>query len=887
MSTIQIAQALEELTKDINRESFLFDLLSIYDFPKASITRLQKGDGNLSKNEGEYLSKNKFLFKEAQDSDPHLVIDELRINETCLKHRPRFLIATNYKTFLAQDLKTYDSLDIPIKELADNHEFFLPWMGREKSKLVNEAVADIKAATKMGELYDLILANNPTFATDEDKKHALNMFFAQLLFCLFAEDTGLFEDDIFTNTIATYSDEDGSDLNKILSNIFQSLNAKDKTNFPAYCKDLPYVGGDLFTGNIDLPIFSRKARANIIEAGKLDWYEINPDIFGSMIQVISSPEDRASLGEHYTSIPNIMKVINPLFMDSLNEQFESCEKEKDYEKLLKRIYALKILDPASGSGNFLIVTYKQLCQLEFKIFSALQEINPSKWTLASLGIRSSQFYALTIQDFDAQIAKLSMYITEHQMHRELSDIFGEVSPTLPFSNTLNIKITNSLHEDWKVFLQLRNDLYEEIFIIGNPPYVGANVQTNNQKNDVANLMQDYPSFKKLDYVACWFHKASELLKEHGNISSAFVTSNSITQGEQVDLLWPSIHKKKIDIMFAYESFNWKNNAQGNAGVSCCILGLEQKNNKSKFIYDKQGLKILVKNINPYIIDSEFITIKKFNKPISNLLAMSKGNMPNDGGNLILNDNEYNQLINEYPQSKVLIKKYIGAVELIQRTNRWCLWITDKEKSLAELIPPLRKRIEKVFEIRNASKRVATNKTAKTPHKFAEIHSEPTNALVIPRVSSERREYIPIEFISNDSVCSDATQAIFDSPSYLFSILSSSLHILWVKTVGGRLATRLRYSSLCYNSFPVPEIGNTDESLLNKNTFAILDIREKYPDQTFAQLYDPKKMPDDLKKAHLKNDKLVDKIILGKNDLNDNERLIVLFKMYREMEKNNA
>ena len=509
MDSEQIEKALKDLTNNIDQDRFLFDLLKIYEFPKASITRLEKGDGNLSKNEGEYLSKNKFLFKAIQDIDPHLVIDELGTNETLLKHRPRFLIVTDYKTFLAQDRKTYDSLDIPIKELADNHEFFFPWMGRERSKLVNEAVADIKAATKMGQLYDLIVENNPTFATDEDKKHALNMFFAELLFCLFAEDTGLFEDDIFTNTIATYSDEDGSDLNKVLSHIFQSLDAKDKSSFPVYCKNLPYVGGDLFKGDFDLPIFSRKARANIIEAGKLDWYEINPDIFGSMIQVISSPEDRASLGEHYTSVPNIMKVINPLFMDSLNDQFESCEKEKDYEKLLKQIYNLKIFDPASGSGNFLIVTYKELCQLEFRIFSALQEINPSKWTLASLGIRANQFYALTIQDFDAQIAKLSMYITEHQMHQELSDIFGEARPTLPFSNALNIKVTNSLREDWEEFLNFKEK--EEVYIIGNPPYLGSNQQSSIQKEDM--LLAWGKNFK-VDYITGWFIKTVNVIRNN-------------------------------------------------------------------------------------------------------------------------------------------------------------------------------------------------------------------------------------------------------------------------------------------------------------------------------------------------------------------------------------
>ena len=885
MDITKLEKALKDLTNNIDRESFLFDLLSIYDFPKASITRLKKGDGNLSKNQGEYLSKNKFLFKAIQDIDPHLVIDELGTNETLLKHRPRFLIVTDYKTFLAQDLKTYDSLDIPIKELADNHEFFFPWMGREKSKLVNEAVADIKAATKMGELYDLILANNPTFATDEDKKHALNMFFAQLLFCLFAEDTGLFEDDIFTNTIATYSDEDGSDLNKILSNIFQSLNAKDKTNFPAYCKGLPYVGGDLFKGDFDLPIFSRKARANIIEAGKLDWYEINPDIFGSMIQVISSPEDRASLGEHYTSIPNIMKVINPLFMDSLNEQFESCEKEKDYEKLLKRIYALKILDPASGSGNFLIVTYRELCQLEFRIFNTLQENNPSKWTLASLGIRASQFYALTIQDFDAQIAKLSMYITEHQMNQELSETFGEVSPTLPFSNTLNIKVANSLHENWQSFLNTGD---EEIFIIGNPPYVGSSKQNSEQKNDMKMVLKNYSNYKNLDYVACWFHLGAVFIEQTGKTQLAFVTTDSITQGEQVDLLWPNIESIGVGINFAYESFRWKNNAQHNAGVTCCVLGLGKKNNKTKFLYDKNGIKKTAKNINPYLIDDDFVTIKRIGKPLSKIPEMKRGNMPTDGGNLILNNEEFSELINNYPESKKLLKKYIGSDELTKRTNRWCLWIADEEIDLALSIPPIKARIEKVRESRLESQAPSTREKANIPHRFIQIQSEPTDALVIAGVTSMNRSYIPVAFITDDTVCSNKTQVIYDAPVYLFALLVSNLHNLWIKAIGGKRGeTGVQNSSLCYHSFPVPDISEDDKNILSKMSFAIMDVREKYPDKSFAQLYDPKEIPDDLKQAHLENDKVVDKLVLGKNGLSDKERLSMLFKMYREMEKNNA
>ena len=885
MDSSQIEQKLKDLTSQINHESFLFDLLTIYDFPKATITRLKKGDANLSKKENEYLLKNKVLFKAVDDSDPHYVIDEFSVDESTLKHRPRFIIVTNFETFLAQDTKTKDSLDIQIDSLSEHYDFFFPWIGREKSKIQNEAAADIKAANKMAQLYDLLIQTNPTFNEDENKKHALNLFFARLLFCYFAEDTELFEEHLFSSTFEINSNEDGSNAHEILSQIFHSLDDKDKNNYPSFCKKFPFVGGDLFQEKIEVPLISRNARSMILDAGKLDWYVINPDIFGSMIQVIASSVERSNFGAHYTSVVNILKVINPLFMDSLNEQFDKCESEKDYENLLKRIYSLKIFDPASGSGNFLIVTYKELCQLEFRIFRALQHINPSKWILASLGVRSSQFFALTIKDFDGQIAKLSMYITEHQMHQELNEIYGDVKPTLPFENKLNIRIANSLHEDWKSFLHAEDD---EIYIIGNPPYVGSSKQNNEQKNDLQMILKNYSNYKNLDYVACWFHLGSLFIAQTARTQLAFVTTDSITQGEQVNLLWPNIDSNDVGINFAYESFKWKNNAQHNAGVNCCILGLGKKNNKLKFIYDKKGIKTIAKNINPYLIDDDFVAIKRLSKPLSNIPEMRMGNKPTDNGNLILDDQEYKELLNNFPESRILLKKFIGSEELVKRTNRWCLWIADEQIDLAMSIPPIKERIEKVRESRLESDAQSTKEKANIPHRFIQIQSEPTEALVIAGVTSMNRSYIPVTFITDDTVCSNKIQVIYDAPVYLFALLVSNLHNLWIKAIGGKRGeTTVQNSSLCYNSFVVPDISEDDKNILSKMSFAIMDVREKYPDQTFAQLYDPKKMPNDLKQVHIENDKLVDKIVLGKNDLRDKERLSMLFKMYREMEKNNA
>ena len=878
MDSSQIEKALKDLTNNIDQESFLFDLLSIYDFPKASITRLKKGDGNLSKNEGEYLSKNKFLFKVIQDIDPLLAIDELGRNETFLKHRPRFLIVTDYKTFLAQDLKTCDSLDISINELADHHEFFFPWIGREKSKLVNEAVADIKAATKMGQLYDLIVENNPTFVSEKDKKHELNVFFAQLLFCLFAEDTGLFEDGIFKNTIATYSDEDGSDLNKVLSHIFQSLDAKDKSSFPVYCKNLPYVGGDLFKGAIGLPIFSRKARANIIEAGKLDWCEINPDIFGSMIQVISSPEDRASLGEHYTSVPNIMKVINPLFMDSLNEQFESCEKEKDYEKLLKQIYNLKIFDPASGSGNFLIVTYKKLCQLEFRIFSLLQEINPSKWTLASLGIRANQFYALTIQDFDAQIAKLSMYIAEHQMNRELSDTFGEVSPTLPFLYTVNVQVDNSLRIKWDSFCSKDN---KKVYIIGNPPFLGSSRQSHDQKNDMSFVYEGINNFKSLDYISCWFFLASKYI-QNTNHEFAFISTNSICQGVQVSMLWPNVFNKNLEISFCETSFRWRNNAKSNAAVYVVVVGLRASSKLKKYIFNSQSKKS-VKNISPYLIDANNLIITSRSMSLSELPLMTSGNKPVDGGNLILNESERQELIYKFPEAKVFIKNFIGASEILNGNKRYCLWIRDTDLPTAKKIPFINNRISQSMKFRLNSKDIGANNLARSPHQFRDFFSTKKHSIVIPQTGSERREYLPIYLVDSKSIVSNAVRVIYESEFWIFSLLSSAMHMAWIKAVAGRLKMDMQYTNtLCYNTFPFPSISNEKKKLLSDKAFNIISEREKSSEKTMSQLYDPDKMPKSLREAHYQNDLEVDSCYRSEPFKSSVERLEYLLNLYENM-----
>ena len=880
MDSAQIENKLKDLTSQINHESFLFDLLTIYNFPKATLARLKKGDANLSKNIDEYLLKNKVLYKAVHQDDPHYVIDELTFNENILKYRPRFIIVTNFKTFLAQDTKTKDSLDIQIELLSDHYDFFFPWIGREKSKIQNEAIADIKAADKMAQLYDLLIQTNPSFKDNENKIHALNLFFARLLFCYFAEDTELFSENIFSSTFEINSNEDGSNAHEILSHIFHSLDDKDKNNYPSYCKKFPYVGGDIFQEKVELPLISRKARTLIIEAGKLNWYEINPDIFGSMIQVIASPQERADMRSHYTSVPNILKVINPLFMDSLNDQFEKCDSEKDFEKLLKRIYSLKIFDPASGSGNFLVVTYKKLCELEFRIYKSLQDLNIRKWTIVSIGLKISQFYGMTIKDFDASIGRVSMFLAEHQMILQLSDIFGTINTTLPYKVKAIIKATNAIKEDWESFLNIKNN--DEIYIIGNPPYAGFNKQSKSEKEDFLYYLN---KTSKNDYCSLWIYKAADLILKYENIEVAYVTTNSITQGEQVDSIWSSVLKDNIKIIFGYESFLWKNNAKDNAGVSCVIIGLGRKN-RDKFIFTENS-KLKVNSIGPYLTENNII-VKKTNSSMYGLPKILLGDMAKDGSNLIFEDHEKKSLCSKYPIAIIFFKRFIGATDFLNNEIRWCLWINEDEYIEAKGIPEINERFIKVRESRLKSPKKDTQKYSDRPYRFVEIRYENKNKLFIPTTSSENRRYLPIGYFSEKDLITAPNHVVYNAPIYIFTILSSYLHMLWIKTVCGKLENRIRYSSqLGYNTFPLPELSDNNKLELEKMGLAILDTREKYLDSTISEIYHYKKMPKDLFEIHKAIDKYLESIYSSEIMESDTKKINLLLNFYEESVKENA
>lgn len=881
MELNDIENKLRDLVLNINKDTFLYDLLLAYEFPKATLARIKAGDLNLSKDPDTIIFRKKFLFKKIGNQDPHDIIDELSNSKEAAKHEPRFIIVTDFNTFLSQDTKTKDTLDIHINELNRHGDFFFPWLGKEKIQLKNENIVDIKAATKMGQLYDNLILDNTHLNESEENKHALNIFFARLLFCLFAEDTEIFPNNIFTNCLANHTKEDGSDLQNFFQNLFQSLSDKEFRGKPNYLQDFPYVNGGLFKEESLVPFFTRKSRQIIIEAGQLDWAEINPDIFGSMVQAIADPEERENFGVHYTSVSNILKVINPLFMDNLIYKFSVYKTEKDLEQILHTIYNLKIFDPACGSGNFLIVTYRELCLLEIKIFEELQSINPSKWSIARSGMRLNQFYGITINDFDAQLAKLSLWLSEHQMNLSFKKVFGNTKPTLPLTEAGKIYCDNSLKIDWLKVCS--NEDGKKIYIVGNPPYLGSSMQTEFHKSDMANVFSDFKNYKNLDYIACWFYLGSKYINKT-QAELAFVTTNSLVQGELVSLLWTPILDLNIELSFAYKSFNWTNNAKNKAGVSCVILGLRKVGSGMKFIYE-DSIKKEVKNITPYLTEGKFVNLYRRSVPVNNFPKMLWGNKATDDGNLILDPKEKNQILDEYPEAEKYIKKYIGSNEFINGQERWCIWITDAEKNDALNIPPLKDRAEKVKIFRGKSKAASTRLSSNIGYKFIQIQSQPRRAVIIPAVSSGGREYIPIGFVESDTVINAQSYAIYDPETYIFSVLTSKVHMIWINCVAGRLRTDIRYSSaLCYDCFPFPLINESTKSELESLGLNILDIREKYSERNLASLYDIKKMPEDLKNAHKNLDNKILEIYGFNKSLKDEEVLELLFDLYEKMDK---
>jgi type I restriction-modification system DNA methylase subunit len=883
MNIAQIETNVQKLLTTFSKEEFIYELLLAYGLPKASITRLKKGNLNLSNVEGEISWKKKLLFKEEQQEDLHVTISKIAKEA---KRNERFVVVTNYKTLLAIDTKTGDKLDCAIADLAKHYDFFLPWAGMEKAQHADENPADVKAAEKMAKLFDEIKKDNP----DDSPEfiHGLNVFLSRLLFCFFAEDTHIFEENQFTNAIASHTQPDGSDLHSYLDTLFAVLNtpenqrdkllAERSRSMPDYLNAFPFVNGGLFRDSIPAPLFSRNSRNAILTSGEQNWSAINPDIFGSMFQAVISTDQRGSLGQHYTSVPNIMKVIEPLFLNDLYEEFDASTssapalKQKKLNALLSRIHNLKIFDPACGSGNFLIIAYKELRILEMKIFKA-------SGVMALSGIQLSQFYGIEIDDFAGEIAKLALWLAEHQMNVAFYKEFGRTNPTLPLKEAGRIVMGNATHLDWETVCPKTKD--SEVYILGNPPYLGFKMQDFEQKRDISLVFSKIKGFKKLDYISCWFIKSSRYIADI-NGSYSFVSTNSICQGEHASLLWPHLFALDNEIYFAHTTFKWANNAKSKAAVFCCIVGVRNTQNKSKFIYQHNN-KRLVDSINAYLSPNKTNIIFKRSKPVSNFPKMYLGNMPKDDGNLILSPTEKDELITRNPVVKPFFKKLIGAYEYINGLERWCLWLKDEDLVIANEIIEIKERIQRVKDFRLSSSDKSANLMGETPFRFREQHEAAINSIMIPTVSSERRDYIPLGFLQKDSIIVAPNNAIYDPPTYLLGILSSKMHMTWMKTFAGRLKSDYRYSStLVYNTFPFPPISTQRKNEITQAVFRILEEREKHSDKTLAQLYDPDKMPAGLREAHRQNDEIIEKCYRSTPFTSDEERLEYLFKLYEKM-----
>jgi len=871
MNIAQIEINLQKLIATFNEHSFIYELLLAYGLPKASITRLVKGNLNLSKVEGEISWKKKLFFKEEYNKDLHLTISDISKE---IKHSERFIIVTDYKTLLAVDSKTNDKLDCALIDLPKHYDFFLPWAGMEKAQHANENPADVKAAEKMAKLFDVIKKDNPD--DSPEFVHGLNVFLSRLLFCYFAEDTHIFEENQFCNAIDSHTQQDGSDLNTYLDKLFEVLNTpeKQRSNLPEYLKAFPYVNGGLFRDTCPAPKFSRSSRAALLNSGDQNWSAINPDIFGSMFQAVIGAEQRGNLGQHYTSVPNIKKVIEPLFLDELYEEFEKAKGSKNkLIKLRRRIYNLKIFDPACGTGNFLIIAYKELCLLEMRIFKVEGETMPFS------GIKLSQFYGIEIDDFAGEIAKLALWLAEHQMNVEFFNQFGRTNPTLPLREAGHIVQGNACRLDWEKVCPKQDG--DEIYVLGNPPYLGARMQQETHKADMDYVFPTFRNFRDLDYIAIWFFKGANYIKGI-NSQCAFVSTNSICQGLQVGLLWPNIFDLGVEINFAHTSFKWTNNAKGNAGVTVAIIGLANTSKNTKTIF-ANGIEKKVSGINAYLSDGGKTIVQRRSKPLSDFNEMSFGNMPNDNGGLILSEEENNTLLSQNPEAEKYVKKLLGAQEFIRGQVRYCLWINDDNKEDAEKIPFIENCIEKTRQHRLNSKDSGTNKLAERSHQFRDTNTPKNNQIIMPRVSSERREYIPSGFLETDTIISDSALAIYDAEPYIFGILNSKMHIVWLRTVGGKLEERIRYSKdVVYNNFPFPPISPQRKNEITQSVFRILEEREKHSDKTMAELYDPDKMPEGLREAHHLNDLIIEKCYRSTPFNSDEERLEYLFKLYEQM-----
>jgi len=804
---------------------------------------------------------------------------------------PKYILVSDFENYRLYDLEDNSDLgienakvtDFKLNDLVNNVQHFGYILGYQKKVYKEQDPANIKAAELMGKLHDRLEEIGYT-------GHPLEVYLVRILFLLFAEDTTIFNKQQFQDYLEQRTNEDGSDLASKLQELFQVLNTAKENRFKNLDEQLaefPYVNGKLFEENLPTASFDTKMRQALLDCCYIDWSKISPAIFGSMFQSVMNPKERRNLGAHYTSETNILKLIKPLFLDDLWKEFESIKDNKNkLPEFHKKLSTLKFLDPACGCGNFLIITYRELRLIEFEVVKALNKSGLSSLDISQiLWIDVDQFNGIEYEEFPARIAEVAMWLIDHQMNMQISNEFGQYFVRLPLKKSAKIVHGNALQTDWENVVS-KNDLS---FILGNPPFIGAMMMNDQQREDVKFVYKnEVESYGVLDYVACWYFKAANFIKET-KIKVAFVSTNSIVQGEQTSILWkPILNKYGIKIHFAHRTFKWNNEAKGNAAVYCVIVGFANYDTTNKSIFEYEDIRgeaheIKAKNINPYLVDAKDIFIENTSNPICNVPKMSFGSMPRDGGHFIFMKEESDKFIKENPNAQKWIRPYTGAQEFINGYVRYCLWLFDISPNELKQLPAILDRVEKVRSFRLASSAASTRKFANTPTLFCQIAQPKSNYLLIPRVSSERRKFIPIGYIDSKTIANDQVLTVPNTSIFHFGVLTSTMHMAWVKSVCGRLESRFRYSKdIVYNNYPWPE-NPTDKQIKAIETAAqkVLGARLEFPNSSLADLYDPLTMPPALVKAHNELDKAVDLAYRPQAFTSEANRMVFLFELYEK------
>ncbi len=813
--------------------------------------------------------------------------------------KARWIVTSNFSEIWVYDMDTREPekniTKIFIKDL-QSHYFMLDFLLSKKVKKVTEEMElSLKAGELVGKIYDRFLAqyHNPK---EEQTQKSLNILCVRLVFCLYAEDAGLFGDRCaFSKYIEQYKPKD---IRQALLNLFKVLDTPYDKRGELYLDEeleaFPYCNGGLFEEEkVEIPQVTQEIKDTLIESAHFDWSKISPTIFGAVFESTLNPVTRRSGGMHYTSIENIHKVIDPLFLDDLKAEFETIKsikvartRDNKLRAFQDKLANLKFLEPACGSGNFLTETYLCIRRLENDILRELQrgQIVFADANISPIKVSINQFYGIEINDFAVTVAKTALWIAESQMMKETEDIVLMHLDFLPLKTNATIIEGNALRLDWNIIVH-KNELS---YIMGNPPFVGYSLQIKDQKEDILSVYVDekgkpYKTAGKIDYVSGWYFKAAQLMKNTG-IRTAFISTNSITQGEQVTVVWKPLYDRfGVHIDFAHRTFKWNSEASEKAAVHCVIVGFSQNGKAEKQLYDNDRMQF-VKNINPYLIAAPTIFIDNRSKPICKVTEMSKGSIPVDDGNFFFTADEYVEFIKNEPKAEKYIKKFYGAREFLHDEKRWCLWLLNVSPSDLKVMPLVMKRIENVRNFRLKSTKAATRKYANYSTRFMEIRQPKTKYLIVPSHSSENRKYIPLGFVEPDIICGNANLLIPDATLYEFGILTSNVHMAWVRTVCGRLGMGYRYSAtIVYNNFPWPNVTDEQKAEIEKTAKGILDARELYPDCSLADLYDPLTMPPELRKAHQANDRAVMQAYgLSVKDTSEADCVAFLMKMYQEL-----